>query len=114
METTMKKQKLPTVGVASLVVSLCSIALCWTGALGVILAALGLALKLKTRKQLTEYHNLFDYVYYGKIKKKLDVSGTDSRAKYCWVVQIVAFIGLLLSCIYLAGHLILLALLCQQ
>ena len=114
METTVIKKKLPSVGIASFVLSLCSIALCWTGLIGVIPAALAMGFKLKARKQLTPYYNFFDYVYYGKIKKKLDVSGVDSRAKFCWIAQIAAWIGLLLSCIYLAGHIILLVLLCLQ
>lgn len=114
METTVVKQKLPSIGAASLVLSICSVALCWTGIGGVILAVLSMALKLKTRKQLTPYYNLFDFVYYGKIKKKLDVSGVDGRAKFCWIAQVAAWIGLLLSCVYLAGHIILLVLLCLQ
>lgn len=114
MENTVVKKKLPSVGIASLVLSLCSIAFCWTGLGGVILAVLAMVFKLKARKELTIYFNLFDYVYYGKIKKKLDVSGVDSRAKFCWIAQIAAWIGLLLSCVYFAGHIILLVLLCLQ
>ena len=114
METTVIKKKLSPIGVAGFVLSLCSIALCWTGIIGVILAALAMGFKLKARKQLTPYYNFFDYVYYGKIKKKLDVSGVDDRAKFCWIAQIAAWIGLLLSCIYLVGHIILLVLMCLQ
>lgn len=78
------------------------------------MAVLAMVFKLKARNLLTSYFNLFDFVYYGKIKKKLDVSGVDSRAKFCWIAQVAAWIGLLLSCVYLAGHIILLVLLCLQ